>query len=55
LYAVSRLDWIDADTVDVIGGSYQGNLGSVFRTYRVRRNRGVWTVTEKEGGTVWVS
>ena len=44
LFRLTRIRWIDADTVEVDGGYFQNGLNASGNTYRVERQQRAWVV-----------
>lgn len=50
---VDRIRWIDADTVEVEGGYYEGSTSASGNVYRVERRDGTWAVVDDRMN--WIS
>jgi hypothetical protein len=45
-FYVSSVKWLDANTAEVYGGYYSGNMSASGNVYRVKRRHGRWVVTD---------
>ena len=53
IFCVATIAWLDADTVNVTGGYWEGIMSSSSATYQAHRENGKWVV--KKIGVEWVS